>query len=370
MGSVVAALAEEVFGVIIGRALQGSGAIAAVILALVADLTREQQRIKAMALMGMSIGASFLAALMIGPVLDQWFGMSGLFWLTAVLSVAAIGVVLRFVPAPSRTALDPGVRAVGKYFADVLRDHQLLRLDIGILILHMVLTAMFVAIPFSLVGVLGFEREAHWEIYVPVLIVSILLMAPLLITSMRRQNTFAVFRVAIAILTLAFIILLLSSTTAVLLVIGLCVFFVGFNLLEAMLPSLVTRIAPGYAKGTATGVYNTFEFSGVFMGGAVGGMLYGSFGVTGVFCFCAIASAAWLVVSFSGPRPVLHESLTLYLDDDFTDVTAIEKALRSLVGVHDVSLFFKERVAYLRIDAEEFDRNQLNQINGLVRSQS
>ncbi|MDC1073335.1 MFS transporter, partial [Gammaproteobacteria bacterium] len=157
-GSVVAALAESVEGVIIGRALQGSGAIAAVVLALVADLTREQQRTKAMALLGMSIGASFLLALMASPFLDQWIGMSGIFWLTAVLSILSIAVVGLFVPSPMRNAADPGLQATKRYFLEVLRETQLLRLDFGIFILHMTLTALFIVIPFLIIEVLEIGR--------------------------------------------------------------------------------------------------------------------------------------------------------------------------------------------------------------------
>ena len=261
-GSVVAAMSDTLTGIIIGRALQGSGAIAAVVLALVADLTREQQRTKAMALIGMSIGASFLIALMAGPALDRWIGVSGIFWLTAVLALGCIAVIVWWVPTPQHGARDPGSRATLVYFREVIANPHLLRLDLGIFILHMVLTAVFVVIPFALVDTLELKRDAHWQVYIPVLIGSVLLMAPLLIMGMRRQRTFWVFRLAIAILLAGQLALLSGMDQAKLLLTGLLCFFVGFNLLEAMLPSLMTRLAPGYAKGTAIGVYNTFEFAG------------------------------------------------------------------------------------------------------------
>jgi MFS family permease len=368
LGSIVAALSDEIMGVIIGRALQGSGAIAAVILALVADLTRDQQRTKAMALMGMSIGASFLFALMAGPVLDQRFGMEGLFWMTAVLAFFASGLVIWVVPTPPRTSGDPLTGAAAGHFLEVLKSPQLLRLDVGIFLLHMVLTALFVAIPFALVDVLALERDAHWRVYVPVLLVSIVLMAPMLIAGMRRRLTFVVFRIAVVLLLGAFSLLFAGHERALTLLAGIGIFFIGFNLLEAMLPSLGTRIAPGYAKGTATGVYNTFEFFGVFVGGAFGGLLHGAYGGTGVFVFCALASFAWLLLSFFGSPPQLRESLTLRLSPDNSDDASIKHALSLLPGVDQVSFFSRDRIVYLRVNEEEFDRGALRDIKGLVDS--
>jgi len=368
LGSIVAALSDEIVGVIIGRALQGSGAIAAVILALAADLTRDQQRTKAMALMGMSIGASFLFALMAGPVLDQWFGMEGLFWMTAVLAFFATGLVIWVVPTPPRTSGDPLTGAAAGHFLEVLKSPQLLRLDVGIFLLHMVLTALFVAIPFALVDVLALERDAHWRVYVPVLLVSIVLMAPMLIAGMRRRLTFVVFRIAIVLLLGAFSLLFAGHERALTLLAGIGIFFIGFNLLEAMLPSLVTRIAPGYAKGTATGVYNTFEFFGVFVGGAFGGLLHGAYGGTGVFVFCALASFAWLLLSFFGSPPQLRESLTLRLSPDNSDDASIKRALSLLPGVDQVSFFSRDRIVFLRVNEEEFDRGALRDIKGLADS--
>jgi len=239
---------------------------------------------------------------------------------------------------------------------------------VGIFLLHMVLTALFVAIPFALVDVLALERDAHWRVYVPVLLVSIVLMAPMLIAGMRRRLTFVVFRIAIVLLLGAFSLLFAGHERALTLLAGIGIFFIGFNLLEAMLPSLVTRIAPGYAKGTATGVYNTFEFFGVFVGGAFGGLLHGAYGGTGVFVFCALASFAWLLLSFFGSPPQLRESLTLRLSPDNSDDASIKRALSLLPGVDQVSFFSRDRIVYLRVNEEEFDRGALRDIKGLADS--
>ena len=366
-GSVVAAMADTLAGVIIGRALQGSGAIAAVVLALVADLTREQQRVKAMALIGMSIGASFLLALMAGPALDRWIGVGGIFWLTAVLALGCIVVVVWWVPTPRHAAGDPGSRASKDYFREVMANANLLRLDAGIFTLHMVLTAVFVVAPFALVETLGLERDSHWQVYVPVLVGSILLMAPLLILGMRRERTFWVFRLAILIVLVGQCVLFSGADQAISLIAGLVCFFVGFNLLEAMLPSLMTRLSPGYAKGTAIGVYNTFEFAGVFAGGALGGILLGLFGSSGVFAFCVLATLMWLLVASTGTTPQLRNSVTLRLDRE-RDLTsgAIEQGLGALNGVDEVTVLPKDCVAYLRVDESCFDPKQAHAVPGVL----
>ena len=366
-GSVIAAVADTLTGVIIGRALQGSGAIAAVVLALVADLTREQQRVKAMALIGMSIGGSFLLALMAGPALDRWIGVSGIFWLTAVLALGCIVVVVWWVPTPRHVAGDPGSKASTDYFREVMANAHLLRLDVGIFILHMVLTAVFVVAPFALVETLGLERDSHWQVYVPVLVGSILLMAPLLILGMRRGRTFWVFRLAILIVLVGQCVLFSGADQALSLIAGLVCFFVGFNLLEAMLPSLMTRLSPGYAKGTAIGIYNTFEFAGVFVGGALGGILLGLFGSPGVFAFCVLATLVWLVVALTGRTPQLRNSVTLRLDRE-RDLTSgtIEHSLRALNGVDEVTVLPKDCVAYLRVDESCFDQKQAHAVPGVL----
>ena len=366
-GSVIAAVADTLTGVIIGRALQGSGAIAAVVLALVADLTREQQRVKAMALIGMSIGGSFLLALMAGPALDRWIGVSGIFWLTAVLALGCIVVVVWWVPTPRHAAGDPGSKASTDYLREVMANAHLLRLDVGIFILHMVLTAVFVVAPFALVETLGLERDSHWQVYVPVLVGSILLMAPLLILGMRRERTFWVFRSAIFIVLVGQCVLFSGADQALSLIAGLVCFFVGFNLLEAMLPSLMTRLSPGYAKGTAIGIYNTFEFAGVFVGGALGGILLGLFGSPGVFAFCVLATLVWLVVALTGRTPQLRNSVTLRLDGEI-DLTsgAIEHSLRALNGVDEVTVLPKDCVAYLRVDESCFDPKQAHAVPGVL----
>lgn len=360
VGSVVAAMSSGIVGVIVGRAIQGAGAIAAVILALTADLTREEQRTKSMAIIGATIGAVFLTALMTGPGLERTIGVPGMFWLTGFLALAALPVVWWIVPTPASAVFDINVRPVKAQMAAVLKDPQLLRLDLGIFVLHMVLTAMFVALPLVLIDTLAMPGGMHWKVYVPVLLASIVLMLPLLFAGMRRDRTMPVFKSAIFILIIAEILLWLGFTDRVMLLIGLVVFFVGFNLLEAMLPSLVSRLAPAGAKGTVMGVYNGFEFAGVFVGGALGGAIYGVWGATGLFLFGTIVAIAWWVIALTGGKPLLRDSMALPIERaSDRDAATIAQRLLAIPGVEDVTVLSGEGVAYLKVDRDRLNEADL-----------
>ena len=315
LGSVIAARANSIEVVILGRALQGSGAIASVVLALLADLTREEQRTKAVALVGSSIGFSFLLALMLGPILDTVIGLSGIFWSMGLLGLIALPVVVWFVPAVERPLHGGDVQPVWGQVRMVLQNKQLLSMDCGIFVLHMVLMAFFVAVPLALLEILELPRDRHWQVYVPALGAAVLAMVPMLILSMIREHTFPVLRAGVAILLVASLVLLISDTNAGGLVVGLWLFFVAFTLLEALMPSLMSRLAPAQSKGTALGVYNTFQFLGVFAGGTLGGWLFGLFGGFGVFMFSAVAVLAWLILIVVAPAPKLLESRTVDLEN-------------------------------------------------------
>ena len=365
LGSVVAAQATTIESVIFGRALQGAGAISAVALALLADLTREEQRTKAMALAGMSIGASFLAALILGPLLAESVGLQGLFWVSGFLAVAALPVVWWLIPAARVLANGCDQQPVRGQLQAVLLDPQLLRLDVGIFVLHMVLTALFVAVPFVLRDSLGLSPGRHWHI--PVLLLSVLAMVPLLLLSMKRRNTMRVFRVAIGILLGALLLLAVGSAEVALLIGGLWLFFTGFNLLEAMLPSLTSRLAPTTRKGSALGIYNTFQFTGVFFGGVLGGLTYGMWGAEGVFIFAAVSVVLWLVLALTGPVPVLPESLTVRLERaDPGDLTGLGDRLRQVAGVQEITVMPERGVAHLKVDPQIIDRETLKRLDGII----
>ena len=291
LGSFIAAVGDNIWVVIAGRALQGAGAISAAVVAMAADLTREQHRTKVMAMIGASIGLTFALSLMLAPPLYRAIGMGGIFSLVGVLAFAAIAVVIFAVPPqPAAAASSDSDATLG----DVLRNVELLRLNFGIFALHLVQVAMFVVVPVALVQG-GLDVEAHWKVYLPVVLVSFALMVPPILLAERRGKIKQLFIAAIVTMLAvqAGFALWLDSLVGV--TVLLAAFFVAFNILEASLPSLVSRIAPASARGTAIGVYNTTQALGLAAGGVVGGWLAQHQGNVAVFVFGFGLIALWLI---------------------------------------------------------------------------
>lgn len=304
-GSFVAALAGTVAGIAVGRALQGAGAISAAIAAFIADSTRDSQRTKAMALVGGSIALTFALSLVAGPALYAAVGMSGLFALTGVLALLAILVVLFVVPAPDRT---PQAAAEGRApgqptrLASVLAEPSLLRLNLGIFVLHCVQMAMFVVLPGWLVERAGVPLASHWQVYLSVVLLSFLLMVPPLIAGERHGRLREVFLGAVGLL--GGVAALFATQPAGLWPMAglLLLFFAGFNVLEAILPSLISRLAPPDAKGAALGIYNTTMSLGLFAGGALGGWIQSRWGGGAVFAACTGLLLVWFAAAFGQRR--------------------------------------------------------------------
>jgi len=360
LGSVVAAQAESIHMVIFGRALQGSGAIAAAIMALAADLTREEHRIKTMALIGMSIGLSFAVALIMGPVLDRWVGVPGIFWITAVLALGGIAVVALVVPRPVEIRIHREAEAIPAQFGRVLRQAELLRLDFGILMLHAILTASFVVLPLVLRDEAGLAASDHWKVYLPVLVFSVLAMLPLIIQAERKGRIKPVFLFAITLLLAAELGLYLVPVSVFSIVALLFVFFTAFNLLEATLPSLISRVAPVDCRGTAMGVYSSSQFFGAFLGGTLGGVLHGRFGLHAVFIFTAAGALVWLLLALSMTSPEKLSSYIYRLDAGFDgDTTTLSRRLAGMAGVAEAVVVPEEGVAYLKVDRQVFDAASL-----------
>ena len=357
LGSLVAAYSTSIQGMIIGRALQGTGAIAAVVLALVSDLTRENQRTKAMAIIGMTIGASFLLALIFAPILEFFIGVKGLFIMTAGLAAISILVVCKTVPTPVKT-FNLEVRAVPAAMLGLLKHKQLIRLDIGIFILHFILTAIFVVVPIILLEQTELSTKEHWQVYVPALIASIVFMVPMIIMSARKKWHMRVFLIAVCILLFAQCLLMWRPVGVLGITLCMFFFFWGFNLLEAMLPSLVSRVAPAATRGSALGVYNTFQFLGVFFGGFIGGTLYGKFGFDAVFMVCGLLLFVWVWLIQTAPELRLLDSKVVTLKNiPFTKDMAIEvrTKLEEVNGVEEVILVAGETIAYLKVNKDNLD---------------
>lgn len=291
LGSAIAALAHDMTWIIIGRAIQGAGAISSAITAFIADLTTEQNRTKAMAMVGGSIGVSFGVAIILAPIVFRWIGMSGLFSAIGVLAVIAIGVVIWVVPdAPM------GSPAVRSPFSEVLRNPELLRMNFGVYALHATQTALFVVLPHMLEQA-GLPLASHWRIYLPVMGISFVLMVPAIIAAEKRGKMKLVMLVAIALVLIGQ--LALAELPDMLWVIAfvLLIYFTGFNVLEASQPSMVSKLAPGPRKGAAMGVYNTLQALGLFSGGAIGGWLSKTSGPHAVFYAASALVLVWLIIA-------------------------------------------------------------------------
>jgi MFS family permease len=299
VGSFVAAWAPTLSWVVVGRTLQGAGAISGIVIALAADLTRSEVRSRTMAAIGITIGATFAFSVIAGPFLKNWIGVPGIFALTGVLALAALAVVCYRIPDPPKVSHERQVEL--RDFFKVLLDPHLLRLNFGILTLHAILMALFLQVPFDLREA-GLAAESHWKVYLPVFIGSAALMMPALRRIDSPRHGHRLFSGAIAVLLLAQALLMFSHQSLVWLTVALLFFFTAFNLLEATLPTLVSWQAPPALKGTATGVYSSLQFFGTFAGAAAGGALAQRWGDMAVFAFCLGLSFLWLIASLTAPR--------------------------------------------------------------------
>jgi MFS family permease len=296
-GSFLGVGAHDIWTAIAARALQGAGAISSVAMALAADLTREQHRTKVMAMIGSTIGLMFALSLVGAPLLYQWIGMGGLFALTGLLCLASMAVVKTLVPDAPAHATRPGPGSTRQ----ALLDPEMLRLNLGIFILHIVLYSMFVVVPPMVVSA-GLPLPGHWKLYLPVVLASFVLMLPAVLFADRRNRPKPVLVGAVALLLGVEAFLGAAPTALGALAALMLGFFVAFNVLEALLPSLVSRLAPAQSRGAAIGVYNTTQTLGVFFGGLIGGWVAERHGAAAVFTTCAVLCGVWLAAAL-GMRP-------------------------------------------------------------------
>ena len=359
IGSVVAAVSNNIYGVLLGRAIQGTGAIAGPVMALVADLTQEVHRTKAMALIGLTIGMSFGVAIIAGPVIAGLIGVHGIFWLIAGLTLLAIWVIRYLVPDPQQSKTHRDAELVPGQFINILKNNELLRLDYGIFILHATLTASFVVVPL-LMRDAGLLPALHWKVYLPVFVISMAAIIPFVILAEKKRRMKPVFIGAIAVLVMADLGLMQFHNTLPGIIGFLWLFFTGFNLLEATLPSLISKTAPGDLRGTAMGVYSTSQFLGAGIGGGVGGWCYGEFGASGVFIFCAAAASSWFLLSLSMKSPRYWANLLISLENiDENKANAFVADMLKIIGVEEVTLHNDEAVAYLKVDNQQLDKGRL-----------
>lgn len=361
-GAGLAACADSIWGVIAGRVLQGAGAISAAVMALLSDLTREQHRTKAMATIGMSIGLSFAVAMVVGPLLTRAFGLAGLFWATAAMALLGILIVAVLVPRRPRALATREAGVAPQALGPTLRHPDLLRLDFGIAALHAILMASFVALPLALVEQGGLPKEEHWWVYLSALLVGFFAMIPFIIYGEKKRQMKRVLLGAVSVLLLCELFFWQFGGSLRALVIGNVVFFAAFNLLEASLPSLISKVAPAGGKGTAMGVYSTSQFLGAALGGLLGGWLFQQGGVDAVFLGCALLAALWLAFAATMREPPYVTSLRLALSPAALQEPGLVERLKAVPGVADAVVVAEEAAVYVKVDKLQVDRTTLERL--------
>jgi len=364
IGAGVAASSDTIWGVIAGRVIQGAGAISAVVMALLSDLTREQHRTKAMAIIGMSIGVSFAASMVAGPVLTHWFGLHGLFWFTSGMALVGILIILFMVPVPDHRMQHRESSVAKQSLIPTLKNGDLLRLDVGILVLHAILMASFVALPLALVERAGLPKEQHWWVYLTALLIGFFAMVPFIIYAEKKRQMKRVLTGAVATLMLCELFFWEFGNSLKELVFGIVVYFTAFNLLEASLPSLVSKVSPAGGKGTAMGVYSTSQFLGAAVGGILGGWMFQHGGLDGVFIGCAVLAAIWLAIAVTMREPPYVTSIRLPLSDEALRDASLAERFKALPGVSDVMVVAEEAAAYVKVDSQQVDRTSLERLAG------
>ena len=363
LGSFVAAYAQDIYMVIIGRSIQGAGAISAAVTALLADLTREEHRTKAMAMIGMTIGLTFALSLILGPALYHLISIPGIFAMTGVLALLAIFVVKFSVPNPRVSRFHSDAEAVPAKLWDVLRNRELARLNFGIFSLHAVQMAMFVVVPFALRQTGGIDANHHWQVYLPVMVISFIFMVPPIIYGEKKAKLKEVFIAAVALMLVAQLAFVVAIEHFWGIFVVMSVYFVAFNILEASLPSIISKIAPAGAKGTAMGVYNTFQSFGFFVGGAAGGLLSHYFGPSSVFIFGTGLIAVWLAMAFGMKALPAVKNLMFHVRKlSAEEARRLEKKLSEVMGVTEALVIVEEGVAYVKVDKRKLDERALNKL--------
>ena len=366
LGGIIAANATDIYEVIIGRALAGSGAVSAVLMALLADVTREEMRTKAMATMGLTIATSIMLAFAFGPLLVGSLGISGLFWLTAGFAVLAM-LLLLFVPTPLRVLkhnLDN--KSIGQQLAEVLKIGDLNRLHIGIFALHLTMTAIFVILPHQLNEAMGLSVRQQGLVYLPLLFIGFAVALPFIIIAEKKRKMRQVFLGAITLMTAALALLALGSQVGVGIILGLLLYFMGFNLLEATIPSWISKRAPVANKATAMGLNSSSQFFGAFVGGAMGGLLLTQPNLLAWGILAVIMGASLLlIIPIADPPYLSSTTVTIPKDINIQDWS---RQMLAVDGVDELVVMAKEQVAYLKLDKTQLTDLSRQELSHLAQS--
>ena len=364
LGGAIAAMSDSIYGVIVGRAIAGGGAVSAVVMALLADVTREENRMKAMATMGMSIGLSFVVAFSLGPWLTGLVGISGLFWITTIMGLAAISMLL-LVPKVTRHHRNFQQGYVAQ-LKQVLKMGDLNRLHVSVFSLHLLLTAMFIYVPSQLIEFAQIPLESHGWVYLPLLVVSLFFAFPSIILAEKYRKMRGIFLTAIVGIILGLLVMIFGFQSKYILLTGLGLFFIAFNVMEALLPSWLSKAAPIQSKATAMGVNASSQFLGAFFGGILGGQLLILNNTSVGWSILSAIAILWLLVSFSLKQPRYLSSLVLRLPEG-KQTDEWTSQLLAIRGIEEVVVMQDQDVAYIKVDKQLIDdavRQDLAQLLG------
>lgn len=364
LGGAIAAMSDTIYGVIIGRAIAGGGAVSAVVMALLADVTREENRMKAMATMGMSIGVSFAVAFSLGPWLTGLVGISGLFWVTTIMGLAAISMLF-LVPKVTRhhRNYQQGYLAQLK---QVLKMGDLNRLHVSVFSLHLLLTAMFIYVPSQLIDFAKIPLNSHGWVYLPLLVISLFFAFPSIVLAEKYRKMRGIFLTAIGGIILGLGILIFGFESKYILLTGLGLFFIAFNVMEALLPSWLSKAAPIQSKATAMGVNASSQFLGAFFGGVTGGQLLLLNNTALGWSILTGLALVWLLISFGLAQPRYLSSMVLRLPEH-KQTDEWTSQLLAIRGIEEVVVMSDQQVAYVKVDKQQIDdatRQDLTQLLG------
>jgi predicted MFS family arabinose efflux permease len=345
-GSAISAIADNIYILLLGRFLQGAGAIGSVVTAMIADHVREDQRAHAMAVMGMTIAMSFAAAMIIGPIIGGLYSVSALFWITAILAILALTILFTAVPEPPKIIHSYSEEEAK--IKHVFKDKDLVRMYITFLFHSSTMAIAFFLIPIIMKQKFGLGAESYWKIYLPAVFFGIIAMGPAAVFGEKYGKGKEVFLASIVFIAAAFI-LMGWSDSILWFGVGATFFFIGFNMFEPLLQSFVSKFAKVHQKGAALGVANTFAYVGIFLGGAIGGWLYQHFGSGGVATFVLVVSIFWAGWIFTMRSPGVRDNLFLPFEE--YDKSKID-GLKMVNGVTDFYLNETEQIIVVKFDNE------------------
>ena len=363
IGSIVCAIATNIEILILGRFIQGSGAVGAVVTALVADVTSEENRTKVMAIIGAAIGVSFSVSLVISPLLAEFIGVNGIFYIIGVMSLLSMFIVAKMVPNPVKINQHKEKRLNLSKLREVVKNTQLLRLNFGIFSLHFTQMSLFVALPLFLIDKVNLDKFHQWYIYLPAVLIGFILMVPFIMYAEKRGRLKQVMIIAISFVLITQILLMFGFTNIFVIIATLSLYFIGFNILEASLPSLISKITTIDSKGTALGLHSTCQSLGLFLGASVGGYLYQNYGMHFVYLECCIVLGIWLFFALSMQQPKAVKTIIKKIPNYWcNNISLFIEELRMVNGIDEIVANENENMIYFKVSQLFWDEEHFNSV--------